>query len=328
MDNVFDTTSFGMIELTQAIENLLYKPKQIQQIGLFEESGVAFSSVAIEELDGTLAVVSATPRGSSGTALAKEARRLVSVTVPHLVQQGAVFAESVQNIREFGSNDTTKAVQSVIDRELMRMRSNIDVTLELHRLTAIKGSYIDAANTSVSLYTTFNKSANSDIDFLLGTTTTDIQSKCLDAIEAIELGLGEATYDHIHAFCGATFWRKLINHTKVAASYANTALMSRLSGNPKDTIEFGGITFERWRGNSSVAISATAAHAFPVGVSGLFITRFAPGTYAETVNTIGLPLYAKSEMMKYNKGTEIEVQSSPLTLCTRPQCLQSLSSSN
>lgn len=328
MDNVFDTSSFGMLELTSAIENLLYKPKQIQTIGLFEESGVPFTNIAIEELDGTLSVVDAQPRGSAGKTLPAEARRLVAVAVPHLVQQGAVWAESVQNIREFGSNDSAKAVQSVIDRELMRMRSNVDVTLEYHRLTAIKGSYIDAANASQSLYTLFNKTANTNVDFLLGTAGSDIQSFCLDAIEAIELGLGEATYDHIHAFCGATFWRKLINHAKVAASYANTPLMSRLSGNPKDTITFGGITFERWRGNSSVAISATSAHAFPVGVQGLFVTKFAPGTYAETVNTIGLPLYAKSEPMKFNKGVEIEVQSSPITLCTRPQCLQSLSSSN
>ena len=328
MDNVFDSSSFGMLELTQSIENLPYKPKQIQRLGLFEESGVAFTNIAIEELDGVLQVVDAQPRGSAGKTLAKENRRLVAVAVPHLVQQGAVWAESVQNIREFGSNDTTKAVQTVIDRELMRMRSNVDVTLELHRLTAIKGSYIDAANTSQSLYTLFGKSANTNVDLLLGTAGSDIQGLCLNAIEAIEAGLGEATYDHIHAFCGAVFWRKLINHAKVSATYANTPLMSRLSGNAKDTIEFGGIVFERWRGNTLASISDTSAHAFPVGVSGLFVTNFAPATYAETVNTIGLPLYAKSEPMKFNKGVEIEVQSSPITLCTRPQCLQSLSSSN
>ena len=56
----------------------------------------------------------------------------------------------------------------------------------------------------------------------------------------------------------------------------------------------------------------------PEGVADLFITRFAPADYMETANTLGLPKYAKQEALRMNRGLEIEAQSNPLNLCTRP----------
>ena len=52
-----------------------------------------------------------------------------------------------------------------------------------------------------------------------------------------------------------------------------------------------------------------------------FITRYAPADYMETVNTIGLPLYAKQELMRMNKGVELEAQSNPLNLRTKPRAV-------
>ena len=41
----------------------------------------------------------------------------------------------------------------------------------------------------------------------------------------------------------------------------------------------------------------------------------------ETVNTLGLPYYAKQEVMKFNKGVEIETQSNPICLNTLPEAV-------
>ncbi|MNT53517.1 hypothetical protein D3C72_1906050 [compost metagenome] len=53
----------------------------------------------------------------------------------------------------------------------------------------------------------------------------------------------------------------------------------------------------------------------------LFITRFGPANYIETVNTIGLPRYAKGVVDKWGKRVDFEAQSNPLNLCTRPRTL-------
>jgi len=41
----------------------------------------------------------------------------------------------------------------------------------------------------------------------------------------------------------------------------------------------------------------------------------------ETVNTMGLPLYAKSEPLPLGKGYRLEAQSNPLNLVTRPAAM-------
>jgi len=56
----------------------------------------------------------------------------------------------------------------------------------------------------------------------------------------------------------------------------------------------------------------------PEGKPGLFLTRFAPANYNETVNTKGLPYYVKSKAKDFDKGVDMEGQSNPMNLCTSP----------
>jgi len=42
------------------------------------------------------------------------------------------------------------------------------------------------------------------------------------------------------------------------------------------------------------------------------------------VNTIGLPIYAKSEERQYGRGVNMHTQSNPLPLCLRPELLVKL----
>jgi len=85
----------------------------------------------------------------------------------------------------------------------------------------------------------------------------------------------------------------------------------------------GGIFFENYRGKigSTNFISDTEAQIFPVGAPSLFQTINAPADYIETVNTVGLPFYAKQERMAFDRGISINTQSNPLNVCTRPRTL-------
>ena len=49
----------------------------------------------------------------------------------------------------------------------------------------------------------------------------------------------------------------------------------------------------------------TRAHAFPLGTMDTFATYFAPPDFNETANTVGLPLYAKQEPRKFDRGTDL-----------------------
>ena len=53
----------------------------------------------------------------------------------------------------------------------------------------------------------------------------------------------------------------------------------------------------------------------------MYLTRFAPADYIETVNTIGLPRYAKQWPRLNGKGIDMEVQMNAMSWCTRPEAL-------
>jgi len=91
----------------------------------------------------------------------------------------------------------------------------------------------------------------------------------------------------------------------------------------REGFEFGGIVWENYRGyiGSSPFFPTDECRFVVEGVPDLFQTNFAPADFTETVNTVGKPVYAKQETMKFDKGIEMLVVSCPLCFCTRPQTI-------
>ena len=318
--------AFNLASLTAAINDLAYTPSLIRQLGVFDEQGVATTTALIEELNETLSLITPKPRNAPGNPVVSDKRVINTLSVPHIPQRATIMADEVQGVREFGSESMATPIQSAINRRLEKMRRQIDYTIEYHRLLALAGTYMDANGSTQSAYTLLGGSRDS-VDFVLGTSTTKIREKCLDAVGHVEDGLGGAPYTELHAICSLGFWSKLITHAKVEETFVyneGAALRAGLT----DAFQFGGITFHRYRGAGSAVVTSGKAFLFPVGVPDMYLSRFAPANYAETVNTIGLPYYAKSRMLDFDKGVEIEAQSNVLNIATRPTALVELTTSN
>lgn len=323
----FDSDTFTLQSLTAAINEAEYAPRRLGELGIFEEEGIATTTALVEKQGMTLALVPARERGAPGQVVGADKRKTITFTAIHLPTVAAVMADEVQNIREFGSEDQAQSIQNIVNRRLAKMARRLEVTNEYHRIGAVKGQILDADGSTVlvDLFQAFGIAQQTQ-SFALGTATTNIQTRCLDTIEKIEEGLGESMFTGITALCGATFWRNLISHPNVREAYMYQQ-SERLRADLRESFSFGGINWERYRGGvgGTPFVEAANAYAMPVGVDDLFITRFAPANYAETVNTNGLPMYASSEMMDHNKGAELEAQSNPIHLCTRPQAVIQLS---
>lgn len=153
--------------------------------------------------------------------------------------------------------------------------------------------------------------------------TLNVRAVCVAIQRDIEKTLGMATYDHIHAFCGSAFFDALVDHDDVRQTYLNWFQAEKLRQDVRKGFEYGGIVWENYRGSVGGTLfqNANEAIIFPVGVPGLFQTYYAPADFVETVNTVGLPLYAKQEPMRFNKGIWMHTQQNPLAMCTRPLCL-------
>jgi hypothetical protein len=299
-------------------------PSRLATLGLFEEEGITTTVVQIERDGDTLALVPTGQRGSSGTVVVGSKRSMIPFNTVHLPQRATIGADEIQNLRAFGSETDLEAIQTVINKRLAKMRRQLDATHEFHRIGAVKGLILDADGKSpvANLLKQFGIE-QTVISFELGKADTEIRIKCADLLDMIEDALGNTPFSGVRVLCGRTFWNRLIVLKAVKETYLNTAMASALRGDARDTFEFGGCTFERYRGRVGDIgyVADGEAWAVPEGVSELFITRFAPADYMETVNTNGLPYYAKQELMDFGKGVELEAQSNPIHLCTRPKAV-------
>lgn len=319
--DVFNPDSFALTTLTAALLDVPHLPSMLGDDGLFEYEGINLLTVEVEKEGSTIALVQTTPRGSKGNSIARDGRNVRNFKVAHLQLDDAIRADEVQGVRMFGTEAELTPLDAKIQKIMRNGMRNIDMTLEYHRMGALKGQILDADGTVlIDCFTEFAVEQNV-LDFELDQTGTDVRLKCDTAINMIEDELGGLPYTSMVAYCGRTFWQSLIGHKSVKETYLNQAQAAQLRGRPTETLDFGGVMWKKYRGavGNTQMVGVTDCYIVPQGVPGLLIGRFGPGDWIETVNTIGLPGYARGYVDEKGKGVDIEIQSNPLHLNTRPR---------
>lgn len=323
--DVFKADGFSTSDLTAAINLMPYVPNRLGAKKLFEEKGVETLTVDIERKAGKISVLPFSARGSGqGTKRAAEKRELRTIKIPHVLHYDSLLADSIQNVRKFGSPDRLEAISEKTNDVLAGLRQNHEITHEYHRAGALSGLVNDADGSEViDIYDTFGLTPK-EVDFELDDSSTSVKAKCDEVHRLIEDGLGAATYSGIECQCGDDFFDAIVNHASVTEAWKRwndgEYLRSAVQRDGMTRVfEHCGIRFEnyRWRVGSTSVIPTAEARFYPIGLPGLFIGRFAPADYIEAVNTIGLPVYVKQEEMKFGKGIEFESQSNPLFICTQ-----------
>lgn len=333
MLHVFKNSAFHIIPLTDALNNLKFVPSRLAQMGLFSASGISATSAAIEQRNGILKLIPPTQRGAPGTTMGDGDRSMLDIRVPHFEVNDAIMAEAVQGVRAFGSeNELMPFMQLVADRGQMVSQS-FDLTEEHARMGAIKGLITYADNSTLDLYSVFNVSQESEVDFDLDNANPAdgaLRLVCSNIIRKLQGILDGINFTGVHCFCGDTFFDQLLAHPEVRETYkgwsdAKILRESYIGPNRPSwgIFEFGGIVFENYRGSYSGTpfIHTDKAQLFPLGVPGLFRTYWAPADYIETVNTIGKRLYGKMYEMPNGKGMHFDMQTNALSICTRPRVL-------
>ncbi|WP_350649058.1 major capsid protein [Pseudomonas sp. HY13-MNA-CIBAN-0226] len=319
---IFDDEAFSVSSLTAAINEQEYLPGRVSSLGLFREEGITTLTVQIEKDGETLALVPAGERGTSGVVVAASKRQMIPFNTVHLPQRFTIKADEIQGIRAFGTRSELQAVQDVVNARLGKSRRQLDATHEFQRMGALNGQVLDADGKTVLLdiYKVFGvQRQRMSMEF--AKPGTNVRIKCGQALDLQEEALGSITSTGARAFCGKNFWNTLVGHDSVEKTYLNTMQAAALRGDARESFEFGGIVWERYRGKVAGVsfIHDDKALLIPEGVPDLYISAFAPADYMETVNTQGLPYYSKIEPLPFNKGMAGESQSNPLHLCTRPR---------
>lgn len=326
-------TEFSVLALTAAINNQPFVPGQLGATGIFDEDGVAVTTIKIEENNGTLALIEPTPRGGPGQTIGDDDRRVIPFEIDHYEINDAVLADEIQGVRQLGSDDQLETIQNRVDAKLRTHARALDATLEHQRVGAIKGVILSGKGKVLhNLYDRFGLAVPAPIALGINAQVEGIATKIKgDVVYSVEDEL-DAPYDHIHAMCGRDFHDALWDQKEVRETFLADNMGYQLRDGAPDVFTVGKVTFERYRtGKKATAanggaafIAANEARVFPVGVPDLFITRFAPADLEETVNTIGLPRYAHQYGMQNGKGRHLDSQMNAISVCTRPGVLKKL----
>jgi hypothetical protein len=305
-------------------------------MGLFRENGVPTTSIVIEERQGVLQLVPFSARLSATKVSTKPfVREARQYAIPHIGLTDDAYAEEVQNVRAFGTEDQAEPYAELIANKLMTMRQSLEVTQEFHKIAAIQGKLLDADGTTV-VYNWFDEFGISEtvVDFYLDDSTFKFKSDATGPIiRHIQDVLGGVPYTYIHALCGSEFMDKFVTHPDVEAAYQRwqAAAQGASTGGQffresqvrKAPFLFQDIMWEEYRGfvGDITFMPTDQCRFFPVGCPDMFRVAYAPAPYPETVNTMGLPVYARQVPMQSQLGITLEACSNPLTYCTRPAAL-------
>ncbi len=337
--DVFNGNAFSMDELTATFIKVPHQPMRLGELRLFQEAGVRTTSIDVESVDGRLTLIQTSPRGAPAPdPLGGAKRKLRSFKIYHLERDAKIYADEVQNIRAFGSSTELQQVQQLVAERLAELRPMHEVTLEYHRVNALQGILLDADGaTLLNLFTEFDVTQQTQ-DFVFSVATTEVRDIVVAAMRKAEDKLGGLPILGWRGLCSSGWFDSFVSHATVKDAH-KYQMSQVLRDDVRAAFRFAGVDWEEYRGSvtkpdsvgggSAAFIPANTAWLAPITAPSIFITRFGPADYEETVNTLGLPLYAKTvpDPSGLNKFRLINTQSNPICLCLRPEAVIKLTKS-
>lgn len=332
MTMLTNASLFSVTEMTEAINKLPLMPLRLAP--LFVPRSVRTVDVALDIKKGRIVLVEHQDRAAQAQSIAGrgDKRSVKILQTAHLPQSDVVKPDDIQDVRAFGSAEPITAA-TVINDKLQNLNNNLEMTLEFHRLGAVRGVIVDADGTTVlhNLYDVFGCTKNTQtITFPASETVKEnpILKGILAALRKLEAGMGGVPYQRVECLVGADFYDALTGHKLVRDLYNGwLERQSQFGDNDwrRRGFTYGGVTF--YEASEVVGgrtlVEAGKGHLYPVG-AGIYSHYSAPANWSETVNTYGLPKYARIDPIPNGRGHQIEAQANPLTICNFPEALVEL----
>lgn len=326
--DIFNDDAFAVTRLSQTITDIPEVPTLLGEKNLFAEEGISTTTFWIERQGASIALVPSAPRGGVRQPVALGPRKMIPLPTIHLPQSWSVLADEVQNIRAFGSETEVETVQKLVARKMAVARQSMDLTHEYQRVGALKGRIMDADGTTelLDLYDAFGMTQQQVFfDIASASSSADPKMNSVALKRAIRSKLGGRRFTGVRVIVSEGFFDKLVGHNAMKKAWElwNQGAYLRQDQSAAGDFEFAGVTYEIYSGGLSNGdfIEDGVGYAYPEGVPGMFQTKFAPADYMETVNTEGLPYYAKQERMSFDKGVIGEAQSNPIHFNTLPEAV-------
>lgn len=340
--DIFGNAAFSSTSLTQAINIVPNDYGRIRDLGLFANEPIPSTTVAVQFENGTLNLLPTRERGAPSSLGMPEKRNAKQFACFHIPHDDFVRADDVQNIiARVGQDGVLESVETLVNRKQIVMRRKHAITLEHMRMSALRGEILDSDGSSLlNLFTSFGVTQK-EIDFVLGTTGTDVGAKIDEVVSYIEDNLMGEVMDGVHVLASPEWFAKLVGHTTIKDAWKYyDGLYNVLRENVRKKFVHRGVTFEEYRGAANFLqedgtygtrrfIPANEAIAIPMGTTDTFTTYWGPADFIDTVNTLGEEIYVRQAVdPEFQRWVKIHSQSNPLPMVKRPALLVKLTTSN
>lgn len=331
------TSAYDLTDLTPELQLIPSTWGLINELGIFSDEGISQNTVTVESSNGTLGLVLDQVRGARNTVNTDDTRTLRSFAVPHHPTDDSVTPQDIFGKRAYGSADQAETEAAVIARKLERIRRNHAITVETARAYAITNGAIWAPNGTVAgnFYTDFGVSQKS-VDFVLGTSTTDLTAKAEEVIAHIQDNIqsGEVITG-VTCLASPEFFAKLINHATIKDAYryyssTQEPLRNRLGSGLYRRFVHGGVEYIEYRGayNGTRLIPVGEAYFIPNGTQDMFKSYYAPCAKFGFLGTTGETAYAFTYRDPKDEHILIQSEHNALHLINRPQAVVKAVTSN
>lgn len=309
----------------------------INNLNIFAVEPVAEHVVQFEEIiyDGALIVDRI--RGDRNNVSRDIPRKVHSFNVPHFPQDDFILPGDLQGKRAYGAAAEAEQLDAVRMRKMNRIRQNHAWTLEAARAQALTTGTAYSPNGTVN-QNWFTEFARTQVvvDFLLGTSTTNVIARIESAIASIQDNTGSVNITGIVALCSPTFFAKLISHPNIQTAYQYYAstqepLRQRLAAEGMNApgmgasmpmhreFYFGGMRFIEMRDayNGVPLIPAQTCVILPTGTE-YFKTYFSPANRFGLVNTLGEEVYMFEYAAPNGTSIQLETESNHISALLKP----------
>lgn len=327
---------YNAIQLTTEINRIENQWGRLNELGLFPGEGISTTHVEIAFENGRVRILAAEERGTPGSHGQQDPENSIILKLPHVPHGEVIKPEDLQDKFVFGSRRMQRrSVDTETAKKLASARRHHAITLEFMRMGALKGEIRDGKNRVIyDLFTVFDVTQK-EVDFVLGTDTTDVLAKCEEVWDHMQQNLLGETMTGIHALVSREFYNKLRAHPKVEKYFLQWQAAQSIASTVKEPFAFGDITFEPYRaqatdltGTTRRFIAANDGHAYPTGTMNAHKTFFGPPYHVNFANAVGPDIFVSPKVLDHGAGVELQTQSNPLPIWQIPALLVRCHTSN
>ncbi len=344
-----DTINFPFtnIELTNAINVLPAISSRLAQAGMFPVEGLASPIVEIDIENGVITALPVTQDGKPSTVAKRDTQNARIFKIPNISHEDNMMAAEIRSMLAiFQRTKKPATMANIMNKRLARLRLKHDLTLELMRMSALKGRIVDGGgNLIYDLFIAFGLN-QTVVNFQFSNNALDVLSLCSQIIGQYEDSLSDETMTGVKVYVDTLFFNALIDHPNVVKFWLNWDAADKIA-NPNRgesgqyrprTFVYGDVVFEEyrwlvpmWGGGSQRIIEQQTGYAFPLGTVDSHVTYSAPPLDIRVLD--GEPaseddlIHVTTEFMKHGAGVEFKGQQNSLPLWRRPNLLTKLTMS-